>query len=254
MLNYDFPVKLEPVYDQVGEPIKHARAVVNQDNRDHIAVVSDKYTLVPHKLVVEMANIWAEQFGILEPRVFLSKNGGVCIAQYTYKDIRGKVVGDEVGLRLYVGNSYNRTRGVHASIGALVLTCMNGSVAQHIADQIYFRHVGADLEETVKKSFPSHEQVMGAFDATVESWEQLAGISYTAEEYQKLATEAVEEGVVKSDALIGIESDLADEKTSAWNLYNRFTYDITHNTTRGSYIGQLDRLARVDKWVKRHAS
>ena len=52
----DFPVVLRPVFegaDGILHEIPHRRAVVREDTGDTVAVVSDRYTLVPHQQILD---------------------------------------------------------------------------------------------------------------------------------------------------------------------------------------------------------
>ena len=115
---YDFPVELQKVFTRGHKEVPRARAVIRKDTGDPIANVSDRYHLVSHKTVIDEAKSFVSLFGTPEEKFHMGTNGVTLVGEYTYKDITRAVRrNDLVGLRVYVENSYNTSKGICYRLG-----------------------------------------------------------------------------------------------------------------------------------------
>ena len=130
MMNYEFPVALEPTYTKTGVEIPGRRAVVRKDTEAPIASVSTRYQLTEHKTIIEQAKSFSELFGTPTTSFNLSRSGDRCLTEFTYKEITAEVAkNDLVGLRFYIDTSYNAKSTNKLRIGGLRLSCLNGMVS-----------------------------------------------------------------------------------------------------------------------------
>jgi len=141
-------------------------------------------------------------------------------------------------LRVMIKNSYNASSSVIVKIGAIRMRCMNGMVVADDLIDIRQRHVG-DFE--IK--FPEVDRLWEVFCKNTRRWTELSKIDLPSDVYSAYVNAATEQGIVQLAA-----SKTDSEGTTAWDLYNQFTYHVTHES-KASELGKFNRLARVDKWV-----
>src|SRR5437762_76792 len=85
----DFPVVLRPVFegaDGILHEIPHRRAVVREDTGDTVAVVSDRYTLVPHQQILDTidAAIAPLDVGPVPRGIYVTQQGARMRAIYKF--------------------------------------------------------------------------------------------------------------------------------------------------------------------------
>ena len=244
-MTYDFPVALEPVYTKAGRVVPKVQSVVRQDSEEPLSAVSMKYKLIPHVTVVDGARSLVEAFGEREEKFLMSANGARLVYQSTYKSpdqtLRLKL-GDVVGLRIFVENSYNTTRAVSVRIGFLVLSCLNGMVTSKDVFCYRCKHIGEQ-----ELHFPKPEDLYPAFQHEVSNLNHLGDIVIDHRHVPYLVADAQHNSVLSNkgaDAVL----DCHHTNTNAWALMQSFTHHTTHGTERMSEIGKLNRLDRVGKW------
>lgn len=247
-VHYNFPVEVEPVFTRGNQEVPRARAVVRQDNGVPIANVSTRYKLVKHDEVMGATEKFIKSIGGKPTRdLTISSGGAQLLAEYTFKDrTLALEKGDVVGFRAYVENSYNTKRAIKIRVGALVLACMNGMIIPKGEFDVSIRH---DTRNAIDWDtvFPKPEQLLSTFSNEVSKWNLFAGLSLTENSYTAFAEKALNDGIVTDRALTGVDRD---KEYTAWALYNRFTYDITHQESgKASYINKVNRLARVARWM-----
>ena len=240
---YDFPVALEPAYSRAGIEAPKIKLVVNTETNRPISSVSNRYRLTTHKELDERSAEFLNMFGPRKSVYNMSKDGAVMMAQHTYKDITTEMIcGDMVGLRLFTGNSYNSSKKVSVRLGALILSCLNGAVSYRELLDISFKHT-KDLTEI---EWPTEDAVMGAFRRQVGDWNKLSKIRLAGTARDHVIEAALNKGVIPERAL---DSNHGRKGDSAWDLYNEFTYYITHDEKKSaSPLGKINRLARVDRF------
>lgn len=245
MSDYKFPVQLETILTTDGKPVKGMKAVVRQDNREPLSVVSDRYKLITHSEVATEAMKFGEALGMRGDEVSHSLNASGSVFLMTFECRREKVgldVGDAVSLKLFVANSYNMARSVFCKLGAEVLSCKNGMVASKMLGGFSVRHVGGN---NTQFSFPHPENVHEAFRVQAGMWNRLSGTGVNVSE----ALEWMKEDHILSNAgLAHIEQQAGSIKT-VWDLYQGITNFVTHQTQRLSEIGRFNQLSRIDRWI-----
>lgn len=239
-MRYDFPVSIQDIYTKTGNQVPRVRAVVNDETGEALAPVSTKYALIEHKAIMNEALKFASSFGEPKTKFFTSKSGDHAMAEFTFMDKTLAVQRDDlVGLRVYAENSYNAKSSAKIQIGALRMVCMNGMVMPRSAIALNIRHTGIP-----EIKFPEVASVLDIFRSSVSKMQEYSNIDISRSDYRNIAEEAVTEGVVTERALLGLK-----ESGSAWDLYNTFTYDITHRESEhASYIGKVKRLNKVSQW------
>ena len=233
---FDFPVSLQRVYTKEGKEVPRVRSVVRDDTGMPISCVSDKYTLVHHKEVVDRAEEFFHKLGTPDIQYTLGENGRTLLANVTFKDRTFEVAkNDIVGLRVFVQNSYDASSAVKVRIGALRLACLNGMVVANNAYSYSHKHKGViDIE------LPSVDSVLNGLEERTDFWRKLVGLEIQDQDNDRIRNIFIEKKLVPQSVEI-------DTATTAWDLYNNYTYHITHDSKRLSPLGTIHRLSSVDK-------
>jgi hypothetical protein len=130
----DFPVALVPVGTSVNDafvPVPHRLAVVREDTGEALAVVSDRYTLVPHQRLLDVvqAAIAALDVGPVPRGVYVDRGGARMRALYKFPALAQPLAsGDEICPCLQVRNTYDGTARIALHIGAFRFVCTNLAV------------------------------------------------------------------------------------------------------------------------------
>jgi hypothetical protein len=100
---------------------------------------------------------------------------------------------------------------------------------------------------------PTPDAILAQFAVVVKSWRGLASHKLSNTDWDGLCQAAVDEGIVPERALnVSPSTDLSMEST-AWKLYNKFTYYVNHSEREtASRIGKIRRLERIDRFFSKH--
>jgi len=252
-VNYNFPVHLADVFTKEGKQVPRSKAVIREDEDRPIAVVSNQYRLIPHTEVMDASAAFVSQFGHTDDVNYtIGEDGTTLISEHTFRDRKIEVQKDDyVGLRVYVENSYNGKGAARVRVGALRLACLNGMVVPNTMFNLAYRHIGSQQIDWTN-AFPQPEAILESFAAAGSAWSKLADREIS-DAFAVEATEAaIRKGVVAQRVLDQVEGD--NHRNTLWDLYNHFTYDITHNSkSKSSYINRVTKLARVDRWMSKLA-
>lgn len=130
----DFPVALKPVFykdKESYEPAGNRLAVVREDTGETLAVVSDKYTLVPHQRILDRIQEATSNLdvGIVPRGIYLDRRGARMRALFKFPALAQPVAGDdEICPYVKVQNSYDATSRITVHIGAFRFVCTNLAV------------------------------------------------------------------------------------------------------------------------------
>lgn len=244
--DYDFPVSLVPVYTKDGQEVENARAVIREDEDNRpIASVRGGYQLFKHADVIKAADKFKSAFGDAEMKYTLDRNGSRFLTTFTYKDESVKVgLGDMVGFRVHVLNTYDGSSSAQLRAAALVLACLNGMTAPRGGHDIRIRHTKKEVDWA--NAFPEPEEVFNDFKLEASMWQELSKLHMDQIDMDKYAQKAVEANIIPSRAL---SLDGLEGRLNAWGLYNAFTYDITH-MSKSNPINKINQLNRVGRWMR----
>jgi len=253
-VDYAFPVSLQPVFTKDGNIVPTVRAVVREDDQRPISSVSDKFTLIPHEEVVTVAQNFLATLGPNPETIFtLTNDGAVLMCTCTFKDKTFTVggtdhkVGDPIGLRVHIENAYNGTKCLRFKIGGINISCLNGMVAFEDFFNISIRHTGS-----YNLDFPEAGEVFDAFKAKCSGWDSYGKIMLNPNTYGDYVLKANEEYVIPEKLSKALVTNAAPER-SVWQLYNDFTYYVTHDS-KASPVGKVNKLNRIDKWFSQNFS
>jgi len=130
----DFPVTLQPLFHEMADErrlVPARRAVVRQDTGEAIAVVSDRYTLVPHTSIIDLVEqaIGPLDMGPVPRGIYVDRHGARMRAIFKFPALTTAVQGqDEICPCLQVRNTYDGTARIAVHIGAFRFVCTNLAV------------------------------------------------------------------------------------------------------------------------------
>jgi hypothetical protein len=130
----DFSVALRPVFLDGPDgrvPIPSRRAIVREDTGLAIAVVSDRYTLVPHRRILDLVERAVEPMdvGPIPRGIYVDRQGARMRALYKFPALAHPVSGnDTICPCLQVRNTYDGTSRIAVHIGAFRFVCTNLAV------------------------------------------------------------------------------------------------------------------------------
>ena len=207
-----------------------------------LGMAKDNYEIVLNDTLVQTAreaftNLKADNY---EEKLFCTLGGSRFYGEYTFKDktIEVPKVGDTIGLRLTLNNSYDRSCKVGFSMGFVRLVCTNGMVTNSRDYDFNQLHSGkvaiAEAQDAIER----------AFDGFNADSMAIFGEMAHKEVTQKQGEIIVDNMAIKSlvsaaarDSIKMIWADPthqnADANRNLFNLYNAFTQHLTHSPTAG---------------------
>lgn len=225
----EFPVVLRPVFCESADgprEIESRRAIVREDTGEAIAVVSDRYTLVPHQRILDTVE---EAIGPLDlgpvPRgIFVDGKGARMRALYKFPSLAQPVLGDDdICPCLQVRNTYDGTSRIALHIGAFRFVCTNLSVGGGgaFAGGFVSIHAGEIPIEMMAGKLQSY---LTSFDAIVAMYRQWSEMRPGRNDVE----------VVLKHVLRGRFEDLRDSMLqntpqTVFDAYNRLTHHATHS-------------------------
>ena len=225
----EFDVSLEPVYHNSGgheTPIANRLAIVRRDNGRAIAVVSDRYALVPHTRILEVVGqaISPLDVGPVPRGIYVDRQGARMRALFKFPALARPVVGDdEICPCLQVRNTYDGSARIALHIGAFRLVCTNLAVGGGgvFAGGFVSIHAGEIPVEAMGTKLAEYLHGFEAIVATYKYW------SETRPSVQDL-------DFVLKRSLGGRFETLRDDLTSAppatvFGAYNKLTHHATHS-------------------------
>lgn len=241
---------------------------VRRDTGESLGHVSNRYGLVQNRDVIGQVEdaFKNAELPSFDRKVIVTGNGERLFATYDFKDrTRVLKVGDEIGMRLTVQNSFDGKLKLSFAIGALRLICTNGmSSMEKDVDMVSKHNSNIDisfLTDAVKSSIPRFESACANYDA-------LASVEFDHEKgfniLNRLAkAKVVSERHAKKIAAIWQSPDYKeDESRSLWNLYNASTQYLTRevqgktfersNTMNLGILSSLTNIARrgtISDWT-----
>ena len=243
-LSWNFPIELQDLKTTSGAVAPRTKAIVRTDTNEVLSAVSTRYKPVLYEDIIRKARIFTSSFGKPTERVLVGRNGASMNAEYTYMDRQLAVAkGDALGLRVYIGNSYNTSSAVTVRIGCIVLSCLNGMVADKSLFEFSWRHTqGSDIR------FPDPSLLLSKYT-------DLGGMVDTYSE-SPLDNRQLAFALTELTPLIGTTSvetvcdKVVQLKTpTVWDFMQASTYEITHRREKANYLYKLNKLSKVDKIV-----
>ena len=238
----NYNVSLQPLF-LPGNVATKLCATVRDDTGEALACVSDRYEVVQNHDLVSAVNRGLGNLGLTPTKseTFVERNGARFNRRFEFRDKTTKIhgIGDEVGLRLTIQNSFDGCTGIRFILGILRLVCLNGAVRSGAEFNINQRHTGLDgflqvVEDGVRSSV---EQ----FDTVAQEFGILAERGVTQGQGKLILEHFVTRNVISNRIAEPIQhvwahpTHLADQPRNLWSLYNAATEVLTHQVESRSY-------------------
>ena len=245
----DFPVRLEPVFHQGPDghrPIPGRRAIVREDTGDAIAVVSDRYTLVPHTRILDLIQraIAPLDVGPVPNGIYVNSRGARMRALFKFPSLAQPILGrDEICPCLQIRNTYDGTARVAMHIGAFRFVCTNLAVggAGAFAGGFVSIHAG---EIPIEKMADRLADYLNRFGQIVRLYQHWSGQRPEADALEAVVNESL------NGRFANVRERLLNEATpTVFDGYNRLTDYATHRMR--SARTAFDMLERVNTAFQR---
>jgi hypothetical protein len=241
----DFPISLRPIYfaNNSGgmEQVRRRFAVVREDLSRPVAIVSDRYALVPHQRILDLVEqaIAPLDVGVVPKGIYVDRDGARMRALFKFPALAKTVVGDDtICPCLKIENTYDGTSRIAIHIGAFRFVCTNLAVGGGgvFAGGFLSIHAGDVPIEEVVDQLGSY---LTGFDAIVVLYRAWANLHFAPD----LASQ-IFSGLPKkhSDQILTAIEDSKDR--SVYGAYNASTWYATHEMR--SYRTAFDLLEQIN--------
>jgi len=279
--NYSFGVeKIAHVLDGEETGWHGVRRTDRQGRASLLGMCKENYEVVNNSDLVDVARSAFQNLGTsdYEEKLFCTQGGSRFYGEYTFKNKQVVLpkVGDTIGLRLTLNNSYDRSCKIGFSLGFLRLICGNGMVTDSRDFMLQQLHSGKldlkEVQESIKNAFNSFDadslEIFGSMAA--KKIEQKAGeiILDNLAIKEFLSAQAKDSiKMIWEDPTNHATGRNADAARTLFNLYNACTDHFSHSENFGydkfenqratsrKVFKQFSRLAtqetELDQWSKR---
>ncbi len=241
----DFKASLYPVYYKGGAEIKGYKQVFREDTLETLSIVSDQYKLVEHRdaMAPAVEILGREGWAVKASRV--ERGGGSAFVELHRRDaVNANValaVGEKVGERLMLRNSYDKSSSLTFTFGALVLKCTNGLVVPGHGGLGFSGHHSGDVTDNFDRFLKRLGQIENDLGSRM--------LEYYSK-LDKVVPEQIGYEIIKRSVGERVSMQVLpmwkggigrDGSPTAWNLYNGITQYLTHD-----YNGNWDRRERLN--------
>lgn len=246
----DFPVALKPLYYDAEfsyEPVPGRAAVVREDTGEALAVVSDRYTLVPHQRILGAVEEAIKGLGLGEAPhgIYLDRRGARLRALFKFPALQREVAPrDTVCPCVKVTNTYDGTSRVTVHIGAFRFVCTNLAVGGGgvFASGFMAVHQGEIPIEEVAKELTKY---LEGFDRVVALYRAWSHRPLLREPWEEML-----EAFPKRPAREIARAVEARPFARVYDGYNAATYHATHRMRSAS--GAFKLLRQVNRAFQEH--
>ena len=260
--DYDFTVEQVPLFDAQG---RRTGFFGNQrtDNGTILGVTSERYGIQNNAPLIERAEEAFNDQGLgdFEREVIVTGDGQRMRAVYDFKNQikprEDRKKGDNMGLRLTVQNSFDRSLRVSFAMGVLRLVCTNGMTSLEREQSMTKKHSSGNgldfLGEALSKA-------IGSWDKALLTYNQLEAVEIEQQQGLNALHNLAKAGAI-SDRMAGAVSKIwnnptytEDEGRNLYNLYNAVTEHLTREVEGTRYelaervnqkvLSRLDQAAR----------
>jgi len=205
------------------------------DNFAVLGTVTDRYGLVQNSDLISVAEDAFSSKGLTDYKrnIVVTGEGERMYATYDFKNHTKKLkVGDEVGMRLTVQNSFDGGLRVAFSLGMLRLVCANGMTTLE-------REVGMTKKHSTQIStkfvVEALEKAIKAWDSSTQVFDRLSDVALTQSQGANILAQLEESAVLSGKLRENIETVWnapryrEDNARNLFNLYNAVTQHLTHD-------------------------
>ena len=256
--DWDFPVEMQPVFDQYGNEIHGAQAVVRTDTEQALKVHGSKYELVRHDDVVNSVMDGIQQADIsndYDMKVSTIEGGRRLRMEVMFNNLVAEpAVGDYVKFRINALNSYDASWPFLQEGDAYRLWCLNGCTTPKGVARYSYKHtaninvagIAARIEKAVEffltrqdewKSWMNvmiDDQFVNHFFSKTLAWAKPASNGMNKVNERQMAN--------LTDLWTKNKQQLGSNK---WALYNTMTEWSTHVVSDTPLVTQRSRETQV---------
>lgn len=240
---WDFTVESQPLLLPDGSPSGWF-GNVRTDTKQVLGATTEHYGILQNKELLDAAREVLTQRGYVNPQesIIVGGDGQTLYAEFTFKDkvipVSGAAVGDVLGYKLRLQNSFDRTKRASWAMGFLRLACLNGMVtldkeftmsAKHSA-KVGLKFLGDALDKAIAGFGPASE-IFGHLAARSITMEQGSLILANLARMNFLS-ETLREDM---ELLWKAPKRKEDEERNLFNLYNAVTEHLTHKVAPDRY-------------------
>lgn len=260
---FNFNVETVPSYMTLPDGSQQNTGFLINRRTDNFAVlgsVSDRYGLVQNSDLISVAEDAFSAKGLTDYKrtIVVAGEGERMYASYDFKNHTKKLkVGDEVGMRLTVQNSFDGGLRVSFALGVLRLVCSNGMTTLE-------REVGMTKKHStnISTKFVAEalEKAIKAWDNSTAVFDRLADVAISQSQGANILAQLEESAVLSGKLRENIAAIWSapryreDNARNLFNLYNAVTQHLTHdvaatrfelaNRVSDNVLGVFDRASR----------
>lgn len=267
---FEFLVEAAPSYMQLpdGTFAKDGFTVNRRtDTMQVLGKVTDRYGIVQNSDLISSAEdaFAAKGLNNYKRNIVVTGEGEKMYAVYDFSNRTKKLkVGDEVGLRLTVKNSFDGTLRASYALGMLRLTCLNGATT--ITNEIGMtKKHGSSIN--VKFVTDSIDNAIASWEDSLKVYDNLSDMSITQEQGRTILKNLEKQAVLSGKLRENIQNiwenptHHEDRARNMFNLYNAVTQHLTHgvsnerfelsNRVSENVLSVFDRVSRnSDRFAK----
>ena len=212
------------------------------DTKAVLGVCTERYTLVQNSSLIETveAAFADNKLGEFSRKAYVERDGARVYVQYDFKNQLVKLpkVGDELGLRLTLNNSFDRSCRVSFEMGMLRLVCTNGlkslsnefSLTQKHSDKLDVSRL-VDVVSGAVEGFKDSTSVFSRLAERAIKHDQ----GYSILDNLTKAKVIADRNVDKVKLIWNDPSHREDKSRNLWSLYNAVTQFTSHQVEPTSY-------------------
>jgi hypothetical protein len=258
--DYNFNVTQTPLYTVRDDKNTQSGwlANVREDSGEVLGICTDRYALVQNGDLIDRAEDAFARKGLtdFERNVYVTDGGAKLRVNYDFKGHTIKVpeVGDEMGFRLTLQNSFDRSLRVSFALGMLRLICTNGMQTLEKEFDMLKKH-SAQLDLDKLLTGEAIDKAMASFQKSGDIFARLAGVKITQDEgktalenllKKNVFSEKVREGIAyRFDNPTHTEDGVAGNERNLYQLYNATTQFLTadnHVDADGNAVGRMEEV------------
>ena len=236
--DYDFTVERVPMTLPSGTQSR-MYAHVRTDTGEELGHGTEQYGFIQNRDLVDMADETFESRGMVptSKRIVVCGRGERLYAQYDFANDRAPVrredrkVGDELGMRLTLQNSFDRSLRASVALGMLRLVCTNGMTTMENEFGMTRKHSSNVELGFIAKAI---SQAKASFQAAAKGFEILGERDITQDQGRNILNQLNKSKVLSNvirDGIVKIWDNPTHEEDKArnlWTLYNATTQHLTH--------------------------
>lgn len=250
-----------PSFEHNGLTVKPDHFLnVRRDTGEVLGVASNRYGVVQNRDLIGVAEdaFGKSDLGSYDRSVIVTGKGEKLFATYDFKDRnRALKVGDEVGMRLTLQNSFDTTLRLSFAIGALRLICTNGMTTMERDVDMTSKH---NSNVDVNFLSDSVKVAVQRFDAACTAFDKLSEVQFDHDKGFNVLNRLAQSKVISDRQSTKIAAIWAspdykeDQDRTLWNLYNASTQYLSREVEGKRYELASKTNLKILKNLSRIAS